>query len=182
MTKPTREINDFVSVLRILLTRGLIDKNELVAWADNEINNADSPDEFVIEFSMIGTKSTNQIFELLDNLSDNSKSLTSGRALIGLIANKINERVIDYKRGFEILYSVQREFDLTQTEKNYINHADDELELAINKIWGDKDDVQERTKTFLNCYQGFTLDNVDDWKIISEQVDKKLKLWDKKLV
>ena len=182
MIKPIKEINDFLSVLRVLLTRGLIDKEEVISWADHEITKMDKPDDYLIELSLIGTKTTNEIFELIYELSDNSKSLISGRALIGIIGSKIKDRIVDYKKGFEVLYSVQLEFELTDLEKNYINHADDEIKLAINQVCGDKYDVQKRVKTFLKCYEGFTLDNIDTWRTISNEVTEKLSLWDKKLV
>jgi hypothetical protein len=177
MIKPTKEINDFLSVLRILLRTGIVDKRELVDWADKEISKSDAPADYLIEFSLIGAKNVNEICELMDRLSDNSKSRTSGRALVGLIADAIKKRIIDHKRGFEILYSVQSEFELTELEKNYINHADDGLELALNQVWGDNDEVQSKIKSFLKCYQGFTLNNVDEWSKISFDVEERLKLW-----
>jgi hypothetical protein len=182
MTKPTKDIKDFFSAIRVLLTHGLLDKHEIITWADNEILKTDQPDDYLIDLSLMGSKTKNEIYEFVDKLAQYSKTLTAGRALVGLIADKINDRLIDYKKGFEILYCVQRDFNLTELEKNYINHSDDELELAINQVWGDKDEVQDRLKAFLKCYDGFTLDNADSWGELSNEINFKLAHWDKKLV
>lgn len=179
MTKPIKAINDFFSTLRVLLTRALLDKQEVIRWADSEIMKADIPESYLIELSLIGTKTTNELYEIIDQLSNNSRSLIAGRALIGFIGDKIKNKTIDYQQGFEILYSIQSEFELTDLEKNFINHAHDELELAIKQVWGDKDDVQQATKNFLNCYEGFTLDNMASWDKISNGVDENLKMWHK---
>jgi hypothetical protein len=177
MSKLRKETIDFLSTLRVLLIHGLIEKHQIISWADKGISNTDYPEEFHIELSLIGARTTKEICDLLDELSGNFKSLTAGRALVGLIANKIEREIIDYKKGFEILNSIRRTFQFSELERDYISHTDNAIDLAINQIWGKKDEVEHTAKSFLKCYEGFTLENVERWDQISSDVNEKLQGW-----
>ena len=179
MTNPTKNTNDFISALKVFISHGLLDKVEIINWADKEIAKADNPDDYLIELSLIGTKTTNQITDLISDFIDETRSITTGRAIIGLTWDKIKSKVIDYKKGLEVIYSIQGQFPFTDIEKNYISHADDGLDLAIQKIWGDKDEIEKEIKSFLECYDGFSFDNVDNWDRLAIETGEKLDSWGK---
>jgi effector-binding domain-containing protein len=179
MTNPTKNTNDFISVLKVFVSHGLLDKLEIINWADKEIAKSDNPDDYFIELSLIGTKTTNQITDLLSDFIEKTGTITTGRAIIGLTWDKIKSKAIDYKKGMEVIYSVQGQFPFRDIEKNYISHADDGLDLAIRKIWGEKDEIEKKIEKFLECYGGFTFDNVDNWDQLALETDDTLDIWDK---
>ncbi|MFM7851843.1 MAG: hypothetical protein ACKO96_07965 [Flammeovirgaceae bacterium] len=188
MTNPTKNTNDFMSALKVFVSHGLLDKVEIINWADKEIVKADNPDDYLIELSLIGTKTTNQITDLISDFIDETRSITTGRAIIGLtwdkikskvINYKIKSKVINYKKGLEVIHSIQGQFPFTDIEKNYISHADDGLDLAIQKIWGDKDEIEKEIRNFLECYDGFSFDKVANWDRLAIETGEKLDSWDK---
>jgi len=179
MTNPTKNTNDFISALKVFVSHGLLDKVEIIGWADKEIAKTDDPDDYLIDLSLIGTKSTNQITDLLSEFINKTISITAGRAIIGLTWEKIKSKDIDYKKGLDVIYSVHGQFPFTDIEINYISHADDALDLAIRKIWGDKDEIEREIKSFLECYDGYSFDNVDNWDRLAIETNDKLDAWNK---
>ena len=179
MTNPTKNKNDFISALKVFVSHGLLDKLEIIHWADKEVEMANNPDDYLIELSLIGKKTTNQITDLLSDFIDEARSITTGRAIIGLTRDKIRSKAIDYKKGLEVIYSVLGQFPFRDIETHYISHADDGLDLAIQKIWGDKDELEKEIKSFLECYDGFSFDNVDIWDRLAIETNDKLDTWDK---
>ena len=52
MTTNPRDFIELLEVFSIALTNGLIDKKEVIKWADNIITQDEKPDYFVIELSL----------------------------------------------------------------------------------------------------------------------------------
>ncbi|HBK88529.1 MAG: hypothetical protein U0289_06180 [Cyclobacteriaceae bacterium] len=177
MTNPTRNKSEFISVLREFLSHGLLDKGEVVRWADKEIAAADQPDDYLIGLSLTGTKTTNEVIDLLGSFMEETRSLSTGRAIIGLTWGLIKTKAVDYKKGMEVIYAANLQFPLGDIESKFIYQADSGLDLAVQNIWGEQGELEKEIAGFLGCYEGFSFDNADDWDRLAMEVDNKLDTW-----
>lgn len=82
------EYSIILEVFRIGLINRLIDKREIVTWADKQILEENEPDYRIIELSLVGNKNEKDLLEML-YLQTLENSLVSGRLIFGILYQKI---------------------------------------------------------------------------------------------
>ena len=84
-TTNPKDFIELLEVFSIALTNGLLDKNEVIKWADHIITNDNEPDIFIIELSLCGHKNINDIVSLLNEYIGQEKPQVSGRVILGFL-------------------------------------------------------------------------------------------------
>jgi len=162
-------------VFREGLLRGLISKEEIIAWADEIIQAEDEPDYFFIEMSLSGN--TNNLLAILNEYVTASDSVILSRVILGLLYQKLADQTIDIKKVLDVLNQINFNNIITSFENENIYYLDDKRDYIVYS--GNDPDYVEITKStteFLSYYSGFTLTNYDNWTEINQQVEEQLKV------
>ena len=177
MTVQTTNIRDYIELLEVFhigLANGLLDKQEVIRWADNIIQQDDQPVINVIELSLCGHKSVNDVVSLLSEIVGDPRPQISGRVILGLLYN-------NYKNGKITLEKVARSMswiiwqgELTDEEKSFMYGIDDMYDLAVSGTFGTVESFEMDTLRFIEIYKDFRIDNFADWKAIDKTIDEKV--------
>ncbi|MDB4919673.1 hypothetical protein [Mucilaginibacter sp.] len=170
--------SDFSLLLEVFwegLLRGLISRDEVVAWADQIISAEDEPDYFFIEISLSGN--TNNLLGILGKHVVTSKSIIPVRVVLSLISQKLADLTIDIKKVLDILNEINADNIITSFEKDQIYYLDDQRDYII--YCGNDPDYVEITKNtmeFVSHYSDFNLTNYNSWTEINQEVEEHLEV------
>ena len=116
-TTNSKDYIELLEVFRIALTRGLLEKSEVVKWADNIIANDNEPDYFIIELSLCGNQNLNDTISLISEFIGQDKPLLSERIILGLLYKQYLEKKITLKRAISFINWILREENLTERKQ-----------------------------------------------------------------
>jgi hypothetical protein len=162
-------------VFQIGLTHGMLDKEEVIRWADNIIQQDEQPDHFVIELSLCGHKSINYIVSLINEFVGEPKPVVSGRVILGLINKQYVKKLIPLRKVTTAIYWMKELSELTETEICFMYWLDDNLDGAELGSYGTVEGVEIETLRFLEDYKDFSICNFDKWTEINKTIDEKIK-------
>ncbi|MCR6642650.1 MAG: hypothetical protein NVV82_27610 [Sporocytophaga sp.] len=123
------EYSIILEVFRIGLINRLIDKREIVTWADKQILEENEPDYRIIELSLVGNKNEKDLLEMLYSQTLEN-SLVSGRLIFGILYQKIIKKEIPLKQAIQSIYWIRWNSSLSEKEIELLYGLDDEYELA----------------------------------------------------
>lgn len=178
MTVQTTNIRDYIELLeafRIGLTNGLLNKEEVIKWADNIIQQDEEPDYFVIELSLCGHKSINDIVSLINEFVGEPKPIVSGRMILGFVYRQYIRKRIPLRKVTAAMYWLNLEDHLTETEKGFMYGLDEDLDCAESGMYGTVEAVEKAAMRFIEIYKDFSIDNFDKWSEINRTIDEKVK-------
>jgi len=170
-TTNPKEYTDLLAVFEIALTNNLIEKTEIIKWADQIINVDDEPHDFIIELSLCGHKNINDLISLISEFIGLEKPVISGRVILALLYHKSISAQIDLGKITSCINWLVWHGELSETEKDFLYGLDDEYDLANNKIAGSLTEIEKWTLNFLSLYKNLTIENFKDWKEINNQVE-----------
>jgi hypothetical protein len=165
---------DFILLLEVFrrgLILRLIDKRDVVSWADNIIINTEEPDYFFIELSLCNN--LNNIVELLgQHLPENYNPICE-RVLMALLYKKLidEDDAMTVEAAAKFLSKIETFNILTTFESNNI-YAFDDYEIYYLP---DLTQLQVDLIHFLAVYEAFDLKNYEEWPQINTEVEKTLK-------
>jgi hypothetical protein len=164
-----------LEVFREGLLRGLISREEIVAWADEIIKADDEPDYFFIEISL--SNDVNNLLEILNEYVIASKSIIPSRVILGLVYQKLADQTIGVKKVLDVLNKINSDSKITSFEKDNIYYLDDQRDYIIYS-GNDPDyiEITNSTMKFVSYYTGFTLNNYNSWTGINQQVEEQLEV------
>ena len=165
-----------LEVFSIALTNGLLDKNEVIKWADNIITNDNEPDFFIIELSLSGHKNLNDTVSLLNEYIGKEKPQVSGRVILGFLHRQYLAGKITLRKVVGAVNWIVWQADLTDEEKSYMYGLDEEYDFAEEGIYGTVEAVEKETLRFLEIYKEFQIDNYKDWRKIDTTIESKIKV------
>ena len=174
---PTTNIRNYIDLLgmfNIGLENGLLEKQEIVKWADTIILQDEQPDYFVIELSLCGHKSVNDIVTLLNEIIGASTPQISGRVILGLLYHRYVDRQLPLKKVVDLLYWLILYGQCSEEEKSFMYELDDRYSLAIDNIYGTVEAVEKATLRFIELYKEFRIDNFDKWSEVNRTIDQKI--------
>ncbi len=174
MTTNPRDFIELLEVFSIALTKGLLDKEEVIKWADNIITQDDKPDYFIIELSLCGHKSINDIISLINEYVGQDKPKISGRIFLGLLYSAYLTGHVKLDKVTRAIYWIVWEDRLTEDEKSLIYGIDEDYDCAIGGIYGSVEIVEKEVLRFLEIYKDFQINNFDDWKEIDITIEPKV--------
>lgn len=179
MTVKTTNPKDFLELLEVFsiaLANGVLDKYEVVKWADRIITKDSEPDLFIIELSLCEHKSLNDIVSLLNEFIGQEKAQVSGRVILGFIRQQYLARKITLKKVVGAINWIAWQVDLTDEEKSFMYGLDDYHDCSEEGIYGTVEAVEKETLRFLEIYKDFQIDNFKEWKLIDSTIDEKIKV------
>jgi len=170
--------SDFSLLLEVFregLLRGLISKEEIIAWADEIIKAEDEPDYFFIEISL--SADVNNLLAILNEYVISSNSIITSRVILGIVYQKLANQTINAKKALDVLNKVNSNNIVTEFEGDNIYYLDDQRDYIIY-CGNDPDHIEitKNTMKFVSYYDGFTLNNYNNWTEINQQVEEKLKV------
>jgi len=175
-TTNPKDYIELLEVFRIALTNGLLDKNEIIKWADNIITSNNEPDYFIIELSLCGHKSANDIVSLLNEYIGQCKPQISSRVILGFLYGQYIAGQLALRKVVGSIDWIIWQTDLTEDEKSFMYGLDDNYNCAEEGIYGTVEAVESQTLRFLEIYKDFQIDNFKDWKLIDTTIDDKIKV------
>ncbi len=175
----TTNPKDFIELLEVFsigLTNGLLDKDEVIKWADSIITNDNEPDFFIIELSLCGHKSLNDVVSLLNEYIGQEKPQISGRVILGFMYRQYLTGKITLRKVVGAVNWIVWQANLSDEEKGFMYGLDEDYDCAEEGIYGAVEAVEKETLRFLEIYKGFQIDNFKDWKFIDVTIDDKIKV------
>ncbi len=177
MTVQTTNIRNYIELLevfRIGLTNGLLEKEEVINWADQIIQQSAQPDYFVIELSLCGHKSINDIVSLINEFAGEPKPVVSGRVILGFAHRQYTKKLITLRKVTATIYWLVWQGELSETEKSFMYSLDEDLDCAESGIYGTVEAVEKEALRFIEIYKDFSIDNFNKWSEINTTIDKKV--------
>jgi hypothetical protein len=175
-TTNPKDFIELLEVFSIALTNGLMDKNDVIKWADNIIINDNEPDFFIIELSLCGHKNLNDIISLLNEFIGPEKPQVSSRVILGFVHRQYLVGKITLRKVVGVVDSIVWKTDLTDEEKSFMYGLDDNYNCAEEGIYGSVEVVEKETIRFLEIYKEFQIDNYNEWRRIDSTIEGKIKV------
>lgn len=161
---------ELLDVFRIGLIHGIIDKQDIISWADTIVQSDKEPDYFIIELSLLAH--ANEILALLNATMGDKKTLISGRVILSLLYKQLFTQHIDLKKAVAVVNWLVEERKLKGKDERLFYRLEEHYALAATNITGSMDAVRVFTFGALELYSAFTIDNIADWKEIDAEVDR----------
>lgn len=157
-----------IEVFREGLTRELVSRQYVIAWADDIIKTTDDPDYFFIEVSL--SSDVNQLLEVLNNHSANIQDPICARVLMSLIYYRlINDNdPLTVEEAANLTGNLDHFDGLTSFEHNNVWNFED-------YVYYDPTQLQVDLLDFLSTYEAFNLQNYKQWLQINIHVEEILK-------
>nr|MCU0348865.1 hypothetical protein [Saprospiraceae bacterium] len=173
-TTNPKEFVELLEVFRIAIINGILDKKEVIQWADSIISRDIEPDIFIIELSLCESKSVHDISSLINEFIGEEKTKLSSRVVLGLLFKKSTEGNIDLEKVNNTLSWLVWQTDLTEEESSLMYGAEDYYYLAKEGSHGTIDRIKAETLAFLEIYKDFRIDNFDEWKEVDATIHPKV--------
>ncbi|RFZ85066.1 hypothetical protein DYU05_05545 [Mucilaginibacter terrenus] len=165
-----QDLKLLLSVFREGLIQGVISKEEIVAWADQLIEEADEPDYFLMELALCND--VNCLVELLDKHVIPTANPIRDRVLLALVYQRLPiDEVKEVERVANLVDNILSAKKLTDFENSSIYTFDDYYVHYPPEFR----ELKVELKNFLTIYNPFTLQNYTHWVNINEQVLELLK-------
>ena len=178
MTVQTTSLKNSIELLEVFhigLVNGLMDKQEVVKWADDIIQKDEQPDYFVIELSLCGHKSVNEMVSLINEFIGEPKPAVSGRVILGLLYHRYINGQVTLKNVVGSMNWIIWQGQLTEEEKRFMYGLDDRYDLAVDLIYSTVDAIEKEALRFLEIYKGFSIDNFERWGEINNTIEERVK-------
>ena len=159
----------------LALSNGLIDKSEVIKWADKILSETPNPDYVIIELSLLGNTNVKEIISILNKYIEGNPHKTSARIVLGMLYKLYNNEQIPLKKALKIFSSLYQDSNLTEYEKNILDRFDFLYELAENEILGSFKEVKKYLSLFLEIYKEFNIDDRNNWEILNKSIEEKFK-------
>ncbi len=172
-TTDPRNYIELLEVFRIGLINGLVDKDEIIKWADSIIQQDEQPDSFIIELSLCCSMNINDVVSIINEFIGESKPVISGRVILGLAYRLYNEKRIVLRKVTSTIDWLTWHGEPTEKEKSLMYGLDEELNCAESGIYGTIEGVEEEVLLFLEIYKDFSIDNFSKWSEINKTIDQK---------
>jgi hypothetical protein len=163
-----------LDVFSIALTNGLIDKSDVIKWADNIIQKDIDPDPFIIDLSLCGHKSINDIISLINEYVGLERPQVSGRVILGFLHKQYLGGQITLQKVAHSLNWVVWQTDLTEAEKSLMYGLEEDYDLAVDNIMGTVEGMEKEILRVIEIYKDFNIDNFIDWPAINKDIDNKI--------
>ena len=125
------------NTLRVALMIGATDKRNVIDWADSQIEASEAPCMELIDISLGSSKTDSDLAALLKSLARDTRDLSSIKAAMGLLADRIRAKQLDVQNGILNCYRFCRSEDLLYVDDFMIFHnLEDDLSLIQDGIFG----------------------------------------------
>ncbi len=157
-----------ISIYKTCLEKGLIDKQEVIAWADSIVVEEEEPDYFFIELSLV--KNRNEAISILSQYFVETNDVVFTRFMFGLVYQELNKDHTCLDKAVSILFSILYSSEISDAEKKAIYIIDHEYDYRETGL----EPLILLTLRFLEAYKDFTLENIAEWENISLKIDRDM--------
>lgn len=137
-----------VEYLRLALIMGLIGPDEVVAWADRVIDVLDAPPIQVIEASLAGSRSIDDIVDLLTTIPGDGNSAVAAHRVLGLFVQRFRASGIAMDEVIKML-SAYCEFALIPEDER---RAAESLTDALVRLRSTYSDVPDSARSQIEAF------------------------------
>lgn len=173
MKRKTTDPKDYIELLevfRIALINGIIDKEEIVKWADEIIQQDDEPDYFIVELALSQSKGKYETISILKEYVGENESSVPYRVILGFLYNQFVNLRIDLGIVASSLYWVSwKNGELNDKDKGVLYGLDDVYELGESI-----EDIRLEILEILKMYKDFTIENFEQWASINADVELRV--------
>lgn len=133
------------------LVLGLFTRTEVIVWSDNLIKTIEKPSDNLIEISLSGQKSKNELCALLNRFDKVDKykeiSVSAFKRICSILRNRIDKKEMSFDEIAQKLYFVSKypHILLPVDQEEFCNWVDDEFSLVRQGI---KDRVSAEKKLY----------------------------------
>lgn len=168
------EFTPLLEVFRICLVNTILDKQQVIVWADKRIEQEAEPTYFLIELSLCGRSNVNDMVSILNNCVGENKPQVAGRAVLGYLYQGYITNRLSLQKVVRTIYWLALHGDFMQEEQSFMYGLDDEYELAAEGVHGTIAEVESQTLRFLIQYKDFHLENWQQWNEINNSIPDKV--------
>jgi hypothetical protein len=169
-----------IEVFALGILNGVIEKQQIIDWADDIIRNENEPDFFVLELSLINTKSNSDILSLLNEYREESIYIISARAYMAMVYHKLLNGQLELQQVVNAIYALVPSELISGYEEGRIYTMEYENDSIDNGYFNiTAEEVKTNAIEFLSLYREFSMDNIPDWGKINTEVELKLVLLEK---
>lgn len=161
------EFNTIYQVFRLGLQHRVISKNAIVTWADAQINTNPGLENMVYDLSCCGSKSEEEIINILSGAILENESAIPARVIFGTLHQAYKKKNISLRRAAEIIDQIGKENILTESEYKFTRYIDDTFSLAEQGVGRTVAETEIETQRFLSRYSSFTIDNFEHWNSLN---------------
>lgn len=169
MNNSKDKFQNLFKVYEILLRNNIIETEFLIKWADKIIETEDEFDYVIIQLST-ECKNINNAISILNLNSQNSNIEIISRATIGILSNLFREQKVDLGKVAEIVNDIVYYNGLTFEENTFLYGYGDFYDLALQKIYGNLDNLTDELIEFIDIYRAFDFRNYEKWAEINSTV------------
>jgi hypothetical protein len=169
-----------IEVFALGILNGVIEKQQIIDWADNIIRNENEPDFVILELSLINTKSNSDILSLLNEYREESIHIISARAYMAMVYHKLLNGQLELQQVVNAIYALVPSELISGYEERRIYTMEYENDSIDNGYFNiTAEEVKTNAIEFLSLYKEFSMDNIPDWRKINTEVELKLVLLEK---
>jgi hypothetical protein len=175
MANHLKEYRIVLEVFALGILNRVIEKQQIIDWADDIIKREEEPDYFIIELSLINTKSNSDILSLLNEYKEEPIQIISARAYLGMVYYQLLNGKLELQQVVNAIYHLVYTELITNYEEGRIYTIEYENDSIDNGYFNiTLDEVKANAIDFLSIYKEFTMENVFDWERINSNIELKI--------
>jgi hypothetical protein len=167
---------DLLEVFRLGLLTGILERQLVIAWADQLVMQDKNPNYFLIELSLSGRSNINDLTGLLDKHVGENKPEISRRVILGLLLHRYKTGQITLQKAVQAVDLLAMHIDYSKEEHSFMAGIDDAYRLANEGVYGTVSEVEAFLLSFLRIYKVFSLDNRQDWQKLTDNVISQVRV------
>ncbi|MES2275371.1 MAG: 5-formyltetrahydrofolate cyclo-ligase [Bacteroidota bacterium] len=161
------DYKDLLEVYRRGLVLDIVDKVQIIAWADGIIKAATEPDYFFIELSL--AKDKNEIIEAITNVNGLTPNAVTSRALLGILYHNLIDKKLQINRVTPILDNLNNREIISEIESAWLYQLSDDYDWNNPSVIP-IEQAKENLLSFLSKYQEFNVGNYRSWDEINDRL------------
>ncbi len=165
------ETTALLEVFRICLINSIMDKQQITAWADKQIEQEAEPPYYIIELALSGSKNINDTISILHNLVGEDKPQMSGRAVLGYLYQHYTANSLSLRQVANTIYWLGVHCEFSEEERYFMHSIDSEYDLAADGYgYGSIEEAKKQIIRFTALYEAFKLENAHQWPEIDKAI------------
>jgi hypothetical protein len=167
------ETTALLEVFRICLINSILDRQQVIAWADTQIEQEAEPPYSIIELALSGGKNINDTISILHNLVGEDKPQVAGRAVLGYLYQRFIADALSLQQVANTIYWLGLHCEFSKEERYFMHSIDSEYDLAADGYgYGSIVEVENQVVRFTALYKAFDLENAQQWQEINTTIIK----------
>ncbi|PRX29268.1 hypothetical protein BX659_11011 [Orenia metallireducens] len=152
-------LKEIVCVYYLGLSSGYFEKEDVINWADNYIENNDVEEipYKMFEISLSLSESTVDLASMLKEIFIGDFSGKPLMVILGFCYKDLKDNLKTYDEIFNIIYklSLQSSYCNNNYELTKLNYLSQEYYLAKQQIYGNLKEIKDKTLSFLEEYEKY---------------------------